>query len=187
MHDGEEARRRYPPSQLIWVVQSPEPQKNIIEWPRIAFVEQYIFDVNFTWTRRSCARKQVSHGIGISKHLEARQIASSHFRNGYSSPSFTFNFINANMSDDDYVIETTDAGASATIPMEAGQIKKGGYVKLGIEGLQELINLALYARSARPLPHNLLFHCIFNWNWSNAFWRGMDVKSCSTWWLTFPF
>ena len=31
-----------------------------------------------------------------------------------------------NMSDDDYAIETTDAGASATIPMEAGQIKKGG-------------------------------------------------------------
>jgi hypothetical protein len=30
------------------------------------------------------------------------------------------------MSDGDYVIETTDAGASSTIPMEAGQIKKGG-------------------------------------------------------------
>lgn len=32
------------------------------------------------------------------------------------------------MSDDDndYHIESTDAGASATIPMEAGQIKKGG-------------------------------------------------------------
>ena len=30
------------------------------------------------------------------------------------------------MADEDYVIETTDAGASATIPMEAGQIKKGG-------------------------------------------------------------
>jgi hypothetical protein len=36
------------------------------------------------------------------------------------------------MSDDeqDFVIEATDAGASATIPMEAGQIKKGGYVVL---------------------------------------------------------
>ena len=33
-------------------------------------------------------------------------------------------------SDHDYVIETTDAGASATIPCEAGQIKKGGYVWL---------------------------------------------------------
>jgi translation initiation factor 5A len=32
------------------------------------------------------------------------------------------------MSDEDYAIETADAGASATIPMEAGQIKKGGYV-----------------------------------------------------------
>ena len=33
-----------------------------------------------------------------------------------------------NMSDDadEYHIETADAGASATIPMEAGQIKKGG-------------------------------------------------------------
>jgi translation initiation factor 5A len=27
---------------------------------------------------------------------------------------------------EDYHIESTDAGASATIPMEAGQIKKGG-------------------------------------------------------------
>ncbi len=33
------------------------------------------------------------------------------------------------MSDDDYHIESADAGASATIPMEAGQIKKGGYVR----------------------------------------------------------
>jgi translation initiation factor 5A len=28
--------------------------------------------------------------------------------------------------DDDFHIEVADAGASATIPMEAGQIKKGG-------------------------------------------------------------
>ena len=28
--------------------------------------------------------------------------------------------------DEDYVIESADAGASTTIPMEAGQIKKGG-------------------------------------------------------------
>jgi len=34
------------------------------------------------------------------------------------------------MSDDDYQIETTDAGASATIPMEAGQIKKGGFIMI---------------------------------------------------------
>eukprot|EP00558_Chaetoceros_sp_UNC1202_P002658 CAMPEP_0197246586 /NCGR_PEP_ID=MMETSP1429-20130617/16740_1 /TAXON_ID=49237 /ORGANISM="Chaetoceros sp., Strain UNC1202" /LENGTH=159 /DNA_ID=CAMNT_0042707279 /DNA_START=41 /DNA_END=520 /DNA_ORIENTATION=+ len=34
------------------------------------------------------------------------------------------------MSDDDYVIETTDAGASAVIPMEAGNIKKGGYIMI---------------------------------------------------------
>jgi translation initiation factor 5A len=32
--------------------------------------------------------------------------------------------------DGDYAIETTDAGASATIPMEAGQIKKGGYMMI---------------------------------------------------------
>lgn len=33
------------------------------------------------------------------------------------------------MSDEeDFVFDATDAGASATIPMEAGQIKKGGYV-----------------------------------------------------------
>mmetsp|Transcript_81321 Transcript_81321/g.122197 ORF Transcript_81321/g.122197 Transcript_81321/m.122197 type:complete len:160 (+) Transcript_81321:93-572(+) len=30
----------------------------------------------------------------------------------------------------DYVIESTDAGASATIPMEAGQVKKGGYMMI---------------------------------------------------------
>eukprot|EP00934_Nitzschia_sp_Nitz4_P000284 Nitzschia sp. Nitz4//scaffold107_size73032//8700//9380//NITZ4_005753-RA/size73032-augustus-gene-0.93-mRNA-1//1//CDS//3329532572//284//frame0 len=30
----------------------------------------------------------------------------------------------------DFVIETTDAGASATIPMEAGQIKKGGFMMI---------------------------------------------------------
>ena len=34
------------------------------------------------------------------------------------------------MSEDDYHIETTDAGASATIPMEAGQIKKGGFMMI---------------------------------------------------------
>ena len=30
------------------------------------------------------------------------------------------------MSDNEYAIESADAGASETIPMEAGQIKKGG-------------------------------------------------------------
>lgn len=34
------------------------------------------------------------------------------------------------MSDSEYAIETTDAGASATIPCEAGQIKKGGYIMI---------------------------------------------------------
>jgi len=35
------------------------------------------------------------------------------------------------MSDDnDYVIETVDASGSATIPMEAGQIKKGGHMMI---------------------------------------------------------
>jgi len=28
--------------------------------------------------------------------------------------------------ENEYVIETADAGASETIPMEAGQVKKGG-------------------------------------------------------------
>ena len=32
----------------------------------------------------------------------------------------------AKMSDNEFAIESTDAGASDTIPMEAGQIKKGG-------------------------------------------------------------
>eukprot|EP00980_Cylindrotheca_fusiformis_P008229 scaffold1736_cov127-Cylindrotheca_fusiformis.AAC.43 len=34
------------------------------------------------------------------------------------------------MAEEDYAIETTDAGASATIPMEAGQIKKGGFMMI---------------------------------------------------------
>jgi len=35
------------------------------------------------------------------------------------------------MSDSEqYAMESTDAGASATIPMEAGQIKKGGYIMI---------------------------------------------------------
>jgi translation initiation factor 5A len=35
------------------------------------------------------------------------------------------------MADDgDYVIEVSDAGASATIPMEAGQVKKGGFMMI---------------------------------------------------------
>mmetsp|Transcript_10491 Transcript_10491/g.15945 ORF Transcript_10491/g.15945 Transcript_10491/m.15945 type:complete len:160 (+) Transcript_10491:46-525(+) len=34
------------------------------------------------------------------------------------------------MSDSEYAIESADAGASATIPMEAGQIKKGGYMMI---------------------------------------------------------
>jgi len=37
----------------------------------------------------------------------------------------------ATMSDSEqYAIESADAGASATIPMEAGQIKKGGYMMI---------------------------------------------------------
>jgi translation initiation factor 5A len=34
------------------------------------------------------------------------------------------------MSDSEYAIEGADAGASETIPMEAGQIKKGGYIMI---------------------------------------------------------
>ena len=44
------------------------------------------------------------------------------------STSLTTPSLFATMSDEDhdYAIESADAGASATIPMEAGQIKKGG-------------------------------------------------------------
>lgn len=39
--------------------------------------------------------------------------------------------------EEDFAFDATDAGASATIPMEAGQIKKGGYVlaQALVEGL----------------------------------------------------
>ena len=30
--------------------------------------------------------------------------------------------------DDNYTIETTDSGASETVSVEAGQIRKGGYI-----------------------------------------------------------
>lgn len=38
--------------------------------------------------------------------------------------------LRATMSDSEYAIESTDAGASEVIPMEAGQIKKGGYMMI---------------------------------------------------------
>mmetsp|Transcript_17418 Transcript_17418/g.20870 ORF Transcript_17418/g.20870 Transcript_17418/m.20870 type:complete len:160 (-) Transcript_17418:138-617(-) len=34
------------------------------------------------------------------------------------------------MSDSEYAIESSDAGASATIPIEAGQLKKGGHMMI---------------------------------------------------------
>lgn len=34
------------------------------------------------------------------------------------------------MSDSEYAIESADAGAASEIPMEAGQIKKGGYMMI---------------------------------------------------------
>lgn len=40
---------------------------------------------------------------------------------------------------DDYDFSTTSSGASATFPMEAGQIRKGGYVfraKIAVSGLK---------------------------------------------------
>ena len=51
-----------------------------------------------------------------------------HFRSiRYSCPLSSSSFADqAKMSDNEYAIESTDAGASETIPMEAGQIKKGG-------------------------------------------------------------
>ena len=34
------------------------------------------------------------------------------------------------MSDNDYDIEITDSGASKTVSVEAGQIRKGGYIMI---------------------------------------------------------
>jgi translation initiation factor 5A len=34
------------------------------------------------------------------------------------------------MSDDEYAFDSADAGSSATIPMEAGQVKKGGFMMI---------------------------------------------------------
>ena len=41
-------------------------------------------------------------------------------------PILTLSPAATTMSDTEYNIESADAGASTTIPMEAGQIKKGG-------------------------------------------------------------
>ena len=44
------------------------------------------------------------------------------------------------MSDEnEYSIETADAGASDTIPCEAGQIKKGGWVMYWIDFLYSIV------------------------------------------------
>jgi hypothetical protein len=40
--------------------------------------------------------------------------------------------------EEDYNIESADAGASATIPMEAGQIKKGGCVSSQCSSVESL-------------------------------------------------
>jgi hypothetical protein len=45
----------------------------------------------------------------------------------YTSP-IQSNYSSTMSDSEQYHIENADAGASATIPMEAGQIKKGGYV-----------------------------------------------------------
>lgn len=58
-----------------------------------------------------------SHALASQSFLHPQKV----------SRVFTFHLHPLTMSDDaDYHIEQADAGASATIPMEAGQIKKGG-------------------------------------------------------------
>lgn len=60
----------------------------------------------------------------------------------------------------DYAIETADAGASATIPMEAGQIKKGGYVFVAshhfVDGSVRRLSygeLRTFATARMPMSH----------------------------------
>jgi hypothetical protein len=63
------------------------------------------------------------------RHLEGRAIFCTANQSRLAAHTFPEPY-NKTMSgeEQDYAIETADAGASATIPMEAGQIKKGGYV-----------------------------------------------------------
>ena len=56
-------------------------------------------------------------------HRSARPSGSCTFE--YPVPFVPLYYL-AKMSDNEFAIESTDAGASDTIPMEAGQIKKGG-------------------------------------------------------------
>ena len=42
--------------------------------------------------------------------------------------------------DDNYTIETTDSGASETVSVEAGQIRKGGYIMVKGKYLLNLHN-----------------------------------------------
>jgi hypothetical protein len=55
-----------------------------------------------------------------------RQPSSHFFSTNFQVPDDTAETMSG--EEQDYAIETADAGASDTIPMEAGQIKKGGYV-----------------------------------------------------------
>ena len=69
------------------------------------------------------------------------------------------------MSDDDYAIETTDAGASETIPMEAGQIKKGGcvfFVALWSLGYCLLIALHFHVSCLATFMYHAFTYCSLN-------------------------
>jgi len=67
-----------------------------------------LFRAKFVWPRRARTRSQPRWHKKVSLGV------------------FPLNDLSTMSDDADYHIEQTDAGASSTIPMEAGQIKKGG-------------------------------------------------------------
>lgn len=93
------------------------------------------------------------------------------------------------MSDDehDYAIETADAGASATIPMEAGQIKKGGYVYLFIWWMPRYIfchgptgGLVEFNASREPMSpcKPKTSHRICRNNWHSFIFVPLHIPNC---------
>jgi hypothetical protein len=106
----------------------------VIDWTRLRIV--WPLPVPTTQPRNSENIKPVkatgtvgqTYPAAEIKHECTRDIAPYHctIHSFRYIPILTLKETTTMADDDDYVIESTDAGASATIPMEAGQIKKGG-------------------------------------------------------------
>jgi hypothetical protein len=84
----------------------------------------------------------------LSRHLEARTAAYQSRLTAHvftvSTERYTYKTMLGEEEKQDFVIETADAGASATIPMDAGEIKKGGYVFIMLVSLFDYSAVACF-------------------------------------------